>query len=155
MTSLVRAYFARYVAATVILGERSREDAESAKGLQGGLVAKNAELLEKTLVLEAKIADLKGERSQLKDEIKRVNKALDRMRWSVKSNGACTFLHQPGCVLDGTTERTQHPCSFPPRQLAPASTCDCLLQNADKRSILMTSCNTTGPPARFCQTSSA
>eukprot|EP00729_Bicosta_minor_P005014 gene5014-29838_t len=59
----------------------SREDEESAKGLQDNLVAKNAELLEKTLVLEAKIADLKGERGQLKDEVKRVNKALDRMRW--------------------------------------------------------------------------
>lgn len=143
MTSLVRAYFARYVAATMILVERSREDAESAKGLQGGLVAKNAELLEKTLVLEAKIADLKGERSQLKDEIKRVNKALDRMRWSVKSNGACTFLHQPECARADATPL------FVPTQAVSAC------QKADKRSVFMTSCNTTGPPARFCQTSSA
>ena len=32
-------------------------------------------------VLEAKVADLEGERGQLRDKIKELEKALDRMKW--------------------------------------------------------------------------
>eukprot|EP00035_Acanthoeca_spectabilis_P035070 m.32307 g.32307 ORF g.32307 m.32307 type:complete len:692 (+) comp7036_c1_seq1:7687-9762(+) len=74
------------------------------------VLQKQDELLETIRVLEAKVGDLQGERGQLRDRIKELEKALDRMRWPAGTTPAYHYSNDPIThPLNSSPARSQQP----------------------------------------------